>query len=296
MSNIKIYPATKSQAENIQTTVNEINSKVGGQLQVKTVMPSGVQQTVQADTGYTALSGVVVNPIAAAMPQTIEDYIMRNERTEPFSISVNGSIPEYACYKQTYLAAVYGELNAQIGQYAFYNCINLQLIDMQNIKQVQTNAFYECTTLPSINAKNLKVVGNNAFRGCRSIVSADVRNVKSFPDYLFYDCISLQYLDCRNLQGVAGATLTHTNVLKIIDLTNCDTPPIIRSEGFSTSSPDWKAVVKNDTVKSLFQSATNWSTYASHIYTVAEIETLYGDTYDNLYLQWFGHARNEVQA
>lgn len=291
MAQTKIYPATKQQAKNIQTTVDEINSKVGGQLQVKTVMPSNVQQTVQADTGYTALSGVVVNPIAALMPQTVEDYIMRNERTEPFSINVNGSIPDYACYDQIYLAAVYGELNGVIGDSAFQNCTKLQLIDMQNVKQIKSNAFFNCVTLPSINAKNLTEAGYASFKGCRAFVSADVRNVAVFYDYTFAECYSLKYLDCRNLQRADGGVIDKNILLEIIDLTNRDTPTIIRSNGFGTSSPDWKAVVKNDTVKSLFQSATNWSVYASHVYTITEIETLYGDTYDNLYLQWFGHPR-----
>jgi hypothetical protein len=226
MAQIKIYPATQSQAQDIQDTVDEINAKiVTPSYQVKTVNPSNVQQTVQADNEFTALSGVVVNPIAALMPENLEDFIMRNDRTENFSISVNGSIPSYACYDQKKIVAVYGDLSGTIGGYAFYGCAGLQSIDTRNATSISNNAFSSCT--------------------------------------------SLQLIDC----------------------TSCTMPPTIQSNTFNNTNNIFRVVVATDTEKALFQAATNWSSRAHQIYTVAEIEALVGMTYDEYYLQIFGHAR-----
>ena len=250
MGQVKIYPSTQAQVRAVQNTVDEINAKITTPIyQVKTVTPSDAQQTVQADSGYTALSGVVVNPIAAAMPENLEDFIMRNDRTENFSISVNGSIPSYACFLQRYLEAVYGDLSGTIGEYAFNGCTNLQNIDMRNVTSIGTDAFRSCANLQNIDVRNATSIGNGGFRYC-------------------------------------------TN-LQLIDCTSCTTPPTIQANTFNATNDSFRVVVATDTEKALFQAATNWSTRASQIYTVAEIEALVGMTYDEYYLQIFGHTRND---
>ena len=275
MAQTKIYPSTQAQVQAVQSTVDEINSKiVTPTYQVKTVTPSNVQQTVQADSGYTALSGVVVNPIATLMPDNLEDFIMRNDRMENFSISINGSIPDYACYSQIHLAAVYGDLNGTISNNAFYNCTNLQTIDARNVTSIGPSAFQSCASLQTIDARNVTSIGGGVFRACASLQNIDARNVTSIGPSAFQSCASLQLIDC----------------------TSCTAPPTIQSNTFQDTNNNFKVAVVTDTEKALFQAATNWSARASQIYTVAEIEALVGMTYDEYYLQIFGHARNEVQA
>lgn len=253
MGQTKIYPSTQAQVQAVQNTVNEINSKiVTPSYEVKVENPSNIQKTVTPSPGYTALSAVVINPIAALMPENLEDFIMRNDRMENFSILVNGSIPAYACYGQIHLAAVYGDLSGTIG----------------------ANAFQNCTSLQSIDARNVILIGSGAFQSCASLQSVDARNVTSISSSAFQSCASLQLIDC----------------------TSCTTPPTIYISTFNNTNNSFMVVVATDTEKALFQAATNWSAIASRIYTVAEIEALVGMTYDEYYLQCFGHPRNEVQA
>ena len=228
MGQTKIYPSTQAQVQAVQNTVNEINSKiVTPSYEVKVENPSNIQKTVTPSPGYTALSAVVINPIAALMPENLEDFIMRNDQMENFSISVNGSIPDYACYMQKKLVAVYGDLSGTIGGSAFYGCTNLQSVDMRNVTSIGSSAFY----------------------------------------------------NCANLQ--------------LVDCTSCTTPPTIQGNTFVSTNNSFRVVAATDTEKALFQAATNWSVRASQIYTVAEIEALVGMTYDEYYLQIFGHARND---
>lgn len=314
-STLKVYPATQAQVAAVDAKLDVINGKLPTPTyQVKTVTPSNIQQTIEPDNGYTGLSAVVVNPIAAAMPENLEDFVMRKDTMPEFSLSLSGDVPAYACYHQKNLVAVYGE-PTNIGTRAFEGCTLLSLFDFNMVTSVSLYAFEECTNLRPTNTQNIITISSRAFEGCKSITNLDIRSMISISDYAFHLCVSMVSIDCRNVTFLGGECFYECTVLKyidcrnisqistwvfgkctsltILDMTNCDVPPTLADiDAFSGVTSDWKGVFKNDTVKTAVQSATNWSTYASHIYTVAEIEALYGDTYDNLYLQWFGHARN----
>ena len=295
MGQTKIYPSTQAQVQAVQTTVDEINSKiVTPKYQAKIVTPTTAQQLIEPDNGYDALSSVTVNP---ANTTDLENWIARNDQAEPIYLTLTTPvISPYACYQQSRLVTFEDANATSIGDYAFYSCISLQEVNIRNATSIGASAFTNCSSLREVYAPENRTLQNGAFRECTELTKADLRNTGKFPDYTFYGCVNLMYLDCRNLNNVKGDIMYGNTALKIVDLTSRDTPPTIRSEGFSTLSFDWKAVVKNDTVKSIFQSATNWSAYASHVYTIAEIEALVGMTYDEYYLQIFGHPRNEVQA
>ena len=83
--------------------------------------------------------------------------------------------------------------------------------------------------------------------------------------------------------------------MNLIDLTSRATPTTLdNANAFDDTNNTWIAVVANDTIKSDFQNATNWSTFASHFRTIAEVEAEVGMTYDEYYYQLFGEPRNEV--
>jgi hypothetical protein len=127
---------------------------IAGRNQTKTVTPSNIQQTIEADTGYNALDSVVVNPIKAAMPQTIEQFIMRNDNIEPFSLNLDGAVPSYACYQQKKLVEVYG-IQSSIGSYAFNSCTKLQAIDCRTVSSIGSYAFSGCDDLALIDLTDI---------------------------------------------------------------------------------------------------------------------------------------------
>ena len=122
-------------------------------------------------------------------------------------------------------------------------------------------------------------------------------NATSIGGSAFYGCSSLQEIDLRNATSIGGNAFQSCSILQLIDLTSRTTPTTLsNTAAFSGTNSTWIAVVANDTIKAAFQSATNWSTFASHFRTIAEVEAEVGMTYDEYYLQIFGHARNEVSA
>lgn len=287
-----VYPATDAQAQTIINKIDAIDAKiVTPTYQDKTVTPSDTQQTVQADNGYTALHSVTVEPIAAAMPEGLEEFIM-NTAQEPYSLSLSGNVPDYACYRKTYLKRVYGNLTS-IGVNAFAGCSSLQNVDMPNAITIGSFAFADCSSLQNIYAPNLTAVAHSSFRTCIALKSADIRKLQSLSDinYFFGDT-NLKYIDARSVKQIGPGTFRNCISLLLIDFTEVNaSPPSLDSTAFQNTNNDWIAVVANDTMKAAFQSATNWSTYASHIRTIDEVEQETGMSYDDYYYQCFGHSR-----
>ena len=284
---------TREGIAQVQETVDEINAKITmPTYQAKIVTPTTAQQLVEPDNGYDALSSVIVNP---AQTTDLENWISRNDQQEPIYLELTTyTIASYACYSQTKLVLFKGDNVTFIGGSAFQGCTSLQSVDTRNVTTIGNNAFFSCSSLQGIDVRNVTTIITDAFRNCSSLQNIDIRNVTSIGNNVFYGCSSLQNIDIRNVTSIGDLVFNDCSQLQLVDCTSCTTPPTIQGNTFRNTSVVLRIVVATDTEKALFQSATNWSARASQIYTVAEIEALVGMTYDEYYLQIFGHARNEV--
>ena len=148
-----------------------------------------------------------------------------------------------------------------------------------------------------------KVIGKkvtstaNSFYCCTALRTAILSNVSTIGQNTFLAATALENVDCRNVDKIALGAFNNCKQLNLIDLTSRTTPTILDSaNAFYETNNTWIAVVANDTIKSDFQNTTNWSTFASHFKTIAEVEAEVGMTYDEYYYQLFGEPRNEVAA
>ena len=286
------FIAMKQDTDEIKTLIGQIGQP---RLQTKTVTPTLSQQIIAPDSGYDALSSAVVSPVTSAIDSNIrpeniannvtilgvtgtnavdlEKFIIRDANREHFTLALNGNIPSYACYNQIKLTGVIDQTATSIGNNAFQSCLSLQEIDLRNATSI----------------------GDNAFSNCYSLREIDLRNATSIGDNAFYNCYSLQEIDLRNITSIGSGAFQSCSQLKLIDLTSRTTPTTLsNTNAFNSTNNTWIAVVANDTIKSDFQNATNWSTFASHFRTIAEVEAEVGMTYDEYYYQLFGEPRNEV--
>jgi hypothetical protein len=207
-----------------------------------------------------------------------------------------------------------------LGEYAFGGCTGLTNITLPNsLTAIDSNAFGGCTGLTEIDLKNVttlsgvlhfqncsslrKVIGKkvtsttNSFYFCKVLQTAILSNVSKIGQNTFLAAYALKNVDCRNADRIVQGAFGHCSRLNLIDLTSRATPTTLdNANAFNDTNNTWIAVVANDTIKSDFQSATNWSTFASHFRTIAEVEAEVGMTYDEYYYQLFGEPRNEVAA
>ena len=182
-----------------------------------------------------------------------------------------------------------------INQAAFNGCKELTEIDLKNVTTFSgAYHFSNCISLRKVTGK--KVTSSfHSFYNCRALQTAILSNVSTIGQNTFLYAVALENVDCRNVNKIGMAAFSQCNRLNLIDLTSRATPTTLeRNDAFGTTNNTWIAVVTNDTIKSDFQNATNWSTFASHFRTIAEVEAEVGMTYDEYYYQLFGEPRNEV--
>lgn len=185
-----------------------------------------------------------------------------------------------------------------IGGNAFQGCAKLHSINLENITTFAgSDNFNGCFALKKINCKSATSISISCFHSCTSIESAICKNATVLKANAFFGSSKLKYIDIRNATEIRGGAFSQCTSLSLIDLTGGNSVCTLGDvNAFNNTNNTWIAVVANDTIKSDFQSATNWSTFASHFRTIAEVEAEVGMTYDEYYYQLFGEPRNEVAA
>jgi len=184
-----------------------------------------------------------------------------------------------------------------IKQGAFGGCRSLPEIDLNNVTTfLGTYHFQGCLSLKKVIGKKVTSTANS-FYNCTVLKTAILSNVSTIGQNTFLNASALKSVDCRNVDKIFPNAFSNCKQLSLIDLTSRATPTTLDStNAFNGTNNTWIAVVANDTIKSDFQNATNWSTFASHFRTIAEVEAEVGMTYDEYYYQLFGEPRNEVAA
>ena len=182
-----------------------------------------------------------------------------------------------------------------INQNAFGGCTGLTEIDLKNVTTFSSNLqFQNCSSLRKVIGKKVTSTANS-FYNCPVLKTAILSNVSTIGQNTFLAAYGLENVDCRNVDRIVQSAFGRCSQLSLIDLTSRATPTTLdRIDAFYNTNNTWIAVVANDTIKSDFQNATNWSTFASHFRTIAEVEAEVGMTYDEYYYQLFGEPRNEV--
>ena len=206
------------------------------------------------------------------------------------------TIGEYAFQGCSLLETI--DLNdvTSISSYAFSSCVNLHEIDLKNVTTLGNYAFNGCSSFKIINTKNISVLSTAAFRYCFSLETAICRNVATMDGLCFWNDNKLKYVDCRNATSIRSSNVFEgCSSLELIDLTGGNSVcTLSKVNAFNNTNNTWIALVADSNMKAQYQSATNWSTYADHFKTIAEVEAEIGMTYDEYYYQLFGEPRNEV--
>ena len=181
----------------------------------------------------------------------------------------------------------------------FKGCAGLTEIDLNNVTALLNYSNFErCESLRKIIGKKVVTgISDSCFYFCVSLTTAIFPVATTVGKNTFLAAYALENVDCRNVDRIVQGSFGGCSRLSLIDLTSRTTPTTLeRTDAFKDTNNTWIAVVANDTIKSDFQNATNWSTFASHFRTIAEVEAEVGMTYDEYYYQLFGEPRNEVAA
>ena len=203
------------------------------------------------------------------------------------------SVGQEFCVECTKLISVdLGQACTSIGNYAFYQCTNLVSVgDTSGVTTINGNAFDGCTKLLSLDTSNVITInGERACTGCSSLTSVDLRNCTNIGDDTFLNCSSLSldlnlkvlticnkgvFSRCSSLSSVHLYNVTkidkwsfdYCTSLRYIRIDATAVPTLVDINAFDKDTCNFYVT---DSLVDSYKSATNWSAYASRIFSLTQ--------------------------
>ena len=148
----------------------------------------------------------------------------------------------------------------------FQNCYSLQSITIPDtVTSISSYTFACCYSLNSITIPNsITSIGNYAFQYCYSLQSITIPNsVTSIGNNAFEGCYSLSSITIPDtVTSIGSSAFSSCYGMKEIHLKSTTPPSLSSTNVFLDNPSDCIFYVPQGTL-STYQSATNWSTYAS---------------------------------
>ena len=182
-----------------------------------------------------------------------------------------------------------------IGSSAFYYCNSLASVTIPSgVTSIGGNAFYGCYSLANVTIPSgVTSIGSGAFQGCYSLASVTIpSSVTSIGSYVFYGCNSLASITIPSgVTSIGGSVFSSCYSLASVTIpsgvtsigsyafSGCygmaeyhfqsTTPPTLSdANAFSYIVSDCIMYVPysaDHSILTAYQTASNWSTYASYI-------------------------------
>ena len=186
-------------------------------------------------------------------------------------------IKPHAFYYCTYLGITELPDNiTNIGQYAFAYCANLAITKLpSNLTSIGQYAFQSSNLAISELPENLTSLSDSLFTNCSKITISEIpSNITSIPSSCFNGCSSLTKIDIlsENLSAIYAYAFDYCSKLSQVIIRNT-TPPTLKNNAFRNTpiASGTGYIYVPDGSVSAYQTATNWSAYASQIKGISEL-------------------------
>lgn len=152
-----------------------------------------------------------------------------------------------------------------VRSYAFYSCTNLVGVSLPNVKTIGRQAFSDCSKLTEVYIPSVEKIEYGAFMRC-SIASISLPELKEVGAAFGY-CSQITELSFPKLESVTGAFLSNMTGLQSVYLGGSQFvgAPWGVADGWASGL---KIYVRESLV-SVYQTASYWSSRASRIYSYA---------------------------
>ena len=178
---------------------------------------------------------------------------------------------------------------------AFDGCTSLERAIMPNVTEIANYSFSKCSSLAEAYMPNVTLIGSAAFNGtqiggshtiphCKTIGASAFRQTLvtqiiapsvttfggSWDSGSFANCTSLVNVMLRDATTLGERTFVSCTALQSVVFA-ADTPPSLHSALFSSTNGTFKIYVPDASVDT-YKAETNWSTYASRIFPISQLE------------------------
>ena len=233
---------------------------------------ASANQIIDNQVGLIAELKEKVNNLPTA-EDTVNELILRNKTTY-----TNNSVPEVgpgAFYYWPTLTSISLPKATSIGANAFNSCTALVDVDLPSVTYINNQAFRSCTALETIYLPSLTSV-QSAFGFCSNLKNVIFPKVVTIDNSTFYNCTSLEEIEfpatltaikrtqvfygCSNLIKLV---LPYNGVVSLANTNSFTGTPFASGQGH--------IYVPANQVDN-YKTATNWSTYASVITSMQEMD------------------------
>jgi hypothetical protein len=163
-----------------------------------------------------------------------------------------------------------------IGSTAFIACTKLELNELPTgISKIESSTFSGCSNLALTSLpESVTSIDGNAFQNCGGLLTMKLPSlVTNLQGGLFYGCTNLTEVTC-NATNINNQVFQQCSSLSKFVLPNITKVSVLQNTNAFASTPIASGTgyiyVPDDLVSS-FQTASNWSTYASQIKGVSEL-------------------------
>ena len=221
-------------------TFHELNQTLAVDFgEINNMSDGGFERGYEA--GYKAGMENVPDLLEKVVTNTLNEY--SNEKLE--------SIKPYTFRECTNLTSINLPNVRTLGLQCFHTCTSLTEVHMPKLTTMNAYAFTDCVNLKLVDFPILGYLQASSLQNCQSLESADFPNVNTMGNLVFSGCTNLTKLVLRN-----NAVCSLSNVAAFSNT------PIANGTGY--------VYVPDDLVDS-YKVARNWSTYASQIKPISEL-------------------------
>lgn len=172
---------------------------------------------------------------------------------QPFAAFGNAlSIAERAFYGNKYITEANFPLVETVGRNAFYSCDILASVTLPAASYINNSAFEGCAALESVNLPRVTTFGGRAFLGCSKLSKVNFPSVTTIWETAFSGCATLETV-----------ILLSNTLCRLTNVSVFTGTPIANGTGF---------IYVPDNLVEQYKVAANWSTYASQIKPLSELE------------------------
>lgn len=221
-------------------TIVSISGDPVTSLQAKTVTPTSQSQTISADSGYDAISEVLVqgdsnlisSNIASGVSifgvvgtfaggENLKSFIEQHGTMTSFSNSEVSTIGTGAFAYCSSLTTVNFPSCTSIGLSAFAYCSNLTTVSFPSCTRIGANAFYSCSSLTTVSFPSCTSIGGYAFYYCSKLTTVSFPSCTSISNYAFAYCTSLTTVSFPSCTSIGSYAYTNCSRLTTVSFSSC---------------------------------------------------------------------------
>ena len=215
---------------------------------------------------YSLVSTTIPSNITSLSEVTFDNCVSLARITIPSSVTSIGNYAFRNCYSLTSITIPSGVTS--IGKNAFSYCYSIESITIpSSVTSIGTFAFASCYSLANITIpSSVTSIGEGTLQDCPSLASITIPSgVTSIGPYAFYYCDFLASITIPSgVTSIGNYAFGGCYGVAEYHLLPTTPPTLSKTNAFTNILDDCKIYVPSGSLTA-YQTATNWSTYASYM-------------------------------